>query len=106
MFAHIAVQRPTHRQPPAGHAPLRGDGSRLLTYTYGLPERLQEAATVGHLVRVPLGAGMALGVITAVVDAPPPELAPDAIRDEAEILDPLPEVTPVQVELARWLAED
>jgi len=104
MFAQVVVNRPTHRQPPAGRDPLRGDDSRLLTYTYRLPERLWEAATTGHLVQVPLRTSTALGVIAAVVDAPPPGLEPEAIREVAEILDPLPVVTPTQIELARWIA--
>ncbi len=106
MFAQVVVHRPTHHQPPAGSDPLRGDDSRLLTYTYRLPERLRETARAGHLVQVPLRTSTALGVITSVVDAPPPELAPEVIRDVAEILDPLPVVTPIQIKLARWLADE
>jgi primosomal protein N' (replication factor Y) len=59
---------------------------------------------VGHLVQVPLQASTALGVIAALTDAPPEDLLRDAIRDVAEILDPLPIVTPTQIELARWIA--
>jgi primosomal protein N' (replication factor Y) len=105
MFAEIVVNRPTHRRPPAGSEPLRSDTSRLTTFTYRLPERLRETATVGHLVQVPLAASTALGVIVALADAPPPDLPPEIeIRDVEEILDPLPVVTPIQIELARWIA--
>jgi primosomal protein N' (replication factor Y) len=105
MFAEVIVNRPTHYHPPAGADPLRGDTSRLVTYTYRLPERLQDTAAVGHLVQVPLGASTALGIIISLTDMSPPNLPPDSIRDVAEILDPLPVVTPTQIELAHWIAE-
>jgi primosomal protein N' (replication factor Y) len=105
MFAEVVVNRPTHHHPPAGADPLRGDTSRLATYTYRLPERLQDRATVGHLVQVPLRASTALGIVISIADAAPPELPPDSIRDVAEILDPLPIVTPTQIDLAHWIAE-
>jgi primosomal protein N' (replication factor Y) len=105
VYAQIVVNRPTHRRPPAGSDPLRGDESRLQTYTYRLPERLREQTAVGHLVQVPLGASTALGVIVALADAPPPGFPVETgIRDVAELLDPLPVVTPWQIELARWIA--
>ncbi len=107
MYAEIVVNRPTHRRPPAGAGPLQGDRSRLQAYTYRLPERLSKAVTVGHLVQVPFGTGMALGVVVALRDTPPPDLPPQVeIRDVAELLDPLPAVTPVQIELARWIADE
>ena len=105
MFAEIVVNRPTHHRPPAGSEPVRGDTTRLRTYTYRLPERLREAATVGHLVQVPLAASSALGVVVELRDLPPGDLSPEIeIRDVDEILDPLPVVTPAQIELARWIA--
>jgi primosomal protein N' (replication factor Y) len=106
MFAEIVVNRPTHRRPPAGTEPLRDDAAHLVTYTYRLPDGLQEVAAVGHLVKVPLRASTALGVILALVDAPPPDFPLESIRDVAEILDPLPVVTPVQIDLARWIADE
>jgi primosomal protein N' (replication factor Y) len=104
MFAEVVVNRPTHYQPPVGSDPLREDDSRAATYTYRLPDRLREAAAVGHLVQVPLRTGTALGVIVALVDAPPFDLPSDSIRDIAEILDPLPAITPMQIELVHWIA--
>ncbi|MEJ2735280.1 MAG: primosomal protein N' [Anaerolineae bacterium] len=107
MFAQVVVNRPTHRRPPAGSEPLRGDTARLITYTYRLPERLRAAAAEGHLVQVPLGPSTALGVIVGLMDSPPADLPPEIeIREVAEILDPLPVVTPTQVELATWIAQE
>ena len=107
MYAEVVVNRPTYRRPPAGTDPLRGDASRLATYTYHLPDRLRDAATVGHLVQVPLQASSALGVVVALSEAAPSDLPPETeIRDVAEILDPLPVVTPLQIDLARWIADE
>jgi primosomal protein N' (replication factor Y) len=105
MFAEIVVNRPTHKRPPAGSLPLRGDDTRQQTYTYRLPERLREAATVGHLVQVPLGTSTAQGIVVALSDAPPGLPPGVEIRDVDELLDPLPVVTPTQIELARWIAD-
>jgi len=105
MFAEVVVNRPTHHRPPAGSEPLRGDPSRLAAYTYRLPERLRDQAAVGHLVRVPLQASTALGIVVALSDEPPADLPAGSIRDVAEILDPLPVMTPTQIELARWIAD-
>jgi primosomal protein N' (replication factor Y) len=77
-----------------------------VSYTYRLPERMREIAMVGHLVQVPLGASRALGIIVALTDSAPPDLEPKSIRDVVEILDPLPVVTPTQIELARWISDE
>ncbi len=105
MYAQVIVNRPIQLRPPIGSDPLRGDDSRLASYTYHLPDRLRSVITVGHLVQVPLRTSTALGIVVALVDAPPPDLPPESIRDVAEVLDPLPAVTPVQIELAQWIAE-
>ena len=106
-YVDVIVNRPTHRLPPAGSEPLRGDASRLITYTYRLPERLRDAAAVGHLVQVPLGPGEALGIVAGLMDEPPADLPPEVeIREVIEILDPLPVVTPAQIALARWIADE
>ncbi|MGD8489699.1 MAG: primosomal protein N' [Anaerolineae bacterium] len=107
MYAEIIVNRPTHRQPPAGSEPLRADTSRQATYTYRLPDALRDMAMVGQLVQVPLGPSTALGVIAALTAEPPPDLDPGlVIRDVAEILDLMPVATPVQIKLARWIADE
>jgi primosomal protein N' (replication factor Y) len=107
MYAEVIVNRPTHRHPPAGCEPVRDDPSRLSAYTYRLPERFRDVAAVGHLVQVPLAASTALGIVVALDDTLPPDLpAGIEIRQVEEILDPLPVVTPFQVDLARWIADE
>ncbi|MFL7809153.1 MAG: hypothetical protein AB8I80_11015, partial [Anaerolineae bacterium] len=106
MYAQVVVNRPTHRLPAIGDGPMEGDTSRLITYTYSLPERLAEVASVGHLVQVPLQHATALGVILSLLDEPPSDLPEDIeIRDVDDVLDPLPVVTPVQLDLAYWIAD-
>ena len=106
MFAEVVVTRPTHRQPPFGSGPERNDTSRRIVYTYRLPERLRAVAMVGHLVQAPLQHSTTLGVIVSLENVPPSALEPEKIRDIGEILDPLPVVTPTQIELARWIADE
>jgi primosomal protein N' (replication factor Y) len=105
MYATVALTRPIHRRPPAGSEPARETTWRNQTYTYRLPKNLVETAAVGHLVQVPLRAGTALGVVTSVDAAAPPALADSAIRDVIDILDPLPVVTALQLDLASWIAD-
>jgi len=105
MYADVVVTRPTHRRPPLGADPLRDEVSRLRSFTYRVAERLVDGAAVGQLVQVPLGSGSALGVIVDLPDRPPAGLVPEAIRDLEAILDPLPVVTPHQIDLARWIAQ-
>ena len=106
MFAEIVVNRPTYHRPSAGADPCYRGAWHLVTYTYRLPEHLRDSARVGHLTLVPLGASTALGIIIALMDTPPVHLAETAIRDITEVLDPLPVVTPVQVDLAYWIANE
>jgi len=106
MYAQVVVNRPTRRRLPLGAEPVRGDRSWLATYTYRLPPSLSRGARPGHLVQVPLRTSTALGVIVELTASPPADLPPGTdIRDVADILDPLPVVTPTQMRLARWLAE-
>lgn len=105
MYASVVVNRPTHRRPPEGGDPVRGGDAGPSTYTYRLPDDLAEEAAVGHLIRVPLQASAALGVIVGLDDEPPADLSAELLRDVETILDPLPVVTPIQIELARWMAD-
>jgi len=103
-YADIILNRPTLHHPPTGSPPERGDVSRLASYTYRIPERLRDTARVGHLVQIPLRQTYVQGVIVGLTDTPPSGLAPEAIRDVSDILDPLPIMTPIQIALARWIA--
>ncbi|HEY8646326.1 MAG TPA: DEAD/DEAH box helicase, partial [Gaiellaceae bacterium] len=60
---------------------------------------VEEGVGVGAIVRVPFGRSRARGIVTAIVDAPPPGV--DARPIEAVI----GEIPPTLVELALWLAD-
>ncbi|HET7138244.1 MAG TPA: primosomal protein N' [Gaiellaceae bacterium] len=64
-------------------------------FTYVVPDDVG----VGAIVRVPFGRSRARGIVTGLVDAPPPNV--DARPIEAVI----GEIPPTLVELALWLAE-
>lgn len=107
MQAEVVVNRPTQRRPRAGEGPLRE--AQPEAFTYRLPERLAEVAVPGHLVQVPLQAGLALGVVVDLtVDGARegPTTIQRELREVAEIVDPQPVVTGVQIALARWLAAE
>lgn len=83
-FAEIAVNRPVQS-----------------TFHYHIPLELDGKIQPGHLVKVSFGTAYTSGVVVALHDsAPIPETKPVLER-----LDPLPVVTPAQLRLAAWLAQ-
>jgi primosomal protein N' (replication factor Y) len=71
-------------------------------FDYHLPEFLQNQVTIGHLVTVPFGKQTVQGII---VGFPP---IPEVIKTKAvvSLLDPLPVVTPGQIQLAEQISHD
>jgi primosomal protein N' (replication factor Y) len=85
MFAEVAVNR-------------RVSG----TFSYHIPPELAGKIAPGHLVKVAFGTAHTTGIVVALVDSVDiPETKPILER-----IDPLPVVTPVQIELARWLSAE
>jgi primosomal protein N' (replication factor Y) len=84
MFAEIAVNRRVSN-----------------TFHYHIPPELTGEIAPGHLVKVSFGTAHTTGIVVALHEgAPIPITKPVLAR-----LDPAPVVTPTQIELARWLAE-
>jgi primosomal protein N' (replication factor Y) (superfamily II helicase) len=71
-------------------------------FHYHLPAELIGAVEPGSLVIVPFGAQRVQGVILRLIDAP--EVA--ETRPVEEVVDEKPALTPVQIELAHWLADE
>ncbi|MBC7226705.1 MAG: primosomal protein N' [Thermoflexales bacterium] len=71
------------------------------TFDYHLPESLEGRVEVGSLVQVPFGPRALYGV---VVERPPAP-AVEETRPVAALVDPRPVLLPVQIELARWIAD-
>ncbi len=70
------------------------------TYHYTIPEALADLQ-IGDLVEVAFGTAHTAGIVVALSDSSPvPRTKPILDR-----LDPEPVVTPLQIELARWLSE-
>lgn len=71
------------------------------TFTYHVPDELDGKLAEGHMVRVQIRTAQGAGIIVGLTDDPP-EFTTKPILER---LDPLPVVTPTQLQLARWLAE-
>lgn len=73
------------------------------TFTYRVPPALAGRVALGHRVAVPFGRSRrATGYVVGFPAAPPAGLA---LRDVADVLDPVPPFTPALVELLRWAEE-
>jgi len=70
-------------------------------FDYHVPEALAGSLLPGCLVVVPFGGQTVQGVVLCCVGQP----QVTDTRPVQELLDPLPVVTPAQIELARWLSE-
>ncbi|HEX5417777.1 MAG TPA: primosomal protein N' [Chloroflexota bacterium] len=68
------------------------------TFAYSCED---ESVEVGSLLLVPFGTGQAQGVVVERLSEPPPV----AVRPVSAVVEPLPVLRPVQVSLARWIAD-
>lgn len=71
-------------------------------YDYHLPESIQQEVKIGHLVTVPFGRQTVQGII---IEFP---TTPEVPQTKAiqKILDPLPVVTPLQIQLAEGISRE
>ena len=74
-------------------------GAQQRTFSYAVPHGMP--LDVGHAVWVPFGPRVLQGIIFQLTDYPQVE----ETRDIIGIIDPLPILSPAQVELARWISE-
>ncbi len=88
MFAEVVVLSPI--------------GGAAQTFTYQLPDHLEENTVPGSLVIVPFGPRRLYGVVTAVTDTSPVE----EVRPLESLVDPQPVLTVAQLALARWLSDE
>ena len=107
-FAEIVVNVPLHTNPARAHADEASalaeatESGRIRAFTYSIPESLDASLAPGQLVWVPFGARRVQGVVLARRDTSPVETT----RDILEIVDPQPFISPVQLDLARWIADE
>jgi primosomal protein N' (replication factor Y) len=77
------------------------DSERLArAFHYAIPQPLRDVARPGQLVWVPFGARYLQGVIVNLAEQSPVEQT----RELDEIVDTTPVLSPVQLELARWIS--
>ena len=72
------------------------------SFHYHLPAELEGKAATGSLVSVPFGAQIVQGIVLGLIDAP--QVA--ETKAVLELVDPEPVLTPAQIRLAHWLAEN
>jgi len=92
-FAEVVVRSPLGR---------RTDRTSLhQTFHYSIPPHLREHAALGQLVWVPFGPRQMPGIIVAFS-----RLSPVAeTKDVLDVIDPLPVLTPYQIDLAHWISQ-
>ncbi|MDP9339853.1 MAG: primosomal protein N' [Acidobacteriota bacterium] len=71
------------------------------TFTYAVPEAMQESALAGSRVLVPFRNKSMVGVITDLPERPPEKTK---IRDISKVLDLIPALTPALLDLGHWIA--
>ena len=74
-------------------------GAQQRTFSYAVPQGVSLSA--GHAVWVPFGPRVVQGIVFQLTEYPEVE----ETRDIIGIIDPLPILSPAQVELARWISE-
>ena len=101
-YAEVVVNTPLHRRVTVTEDLASEGGSSPLspTFHYAIPPGLQGQARVGQLVWVPFGPRRLQGLILALSDTSPVE----ETKDLYEIIDPQPFLSPVQIQLARWIS--
>lgn len=71
------------------------------TFTYHIPPEFTDILVPGHLVRVAFGTAMQPGIVLAIHDNFTPEFATKPVL---ELLDSVPVMTPMHLQLGLWLS--
>ncbi len=101
-YAEVVVSTPIRRRAFSGPAegPENKYGPLSLAFHYSIPPALQEKVAVGQLVQVPFGPRRLQGIVVGLTD----RAAVPETRDIEEVFDSEPVVSPLQIELARWIS--
>jgi primosomal protein N' (replication factor Y) len=102
IYAEVVVNTPIRRQvisdleegPESEYSPSD------LTFHYSIPTPLRDEVVIGQLIQVPFRTRHLQGIVVGLTDSAPVF----DTRDIEEIVDPEPVVSPVQIELARWMS--
>ena len=77
-------------------------GTSLDTFTYRIPDDLQDDLQTGCRVLVPFGERWVTGIVVGFCETC--DLPPNRVKTIAQILDSYPLVTPPMLELCKWMA--
>ncbi|MCX7840560.1 MAG: DEAD/DEAH box helicase, partial [Anaerolineae bacterium] len=99
-YAQVVVNTPLTIGKPNEPDRDAAESLRERAFTYSIPERLADTIALGQLVWVPFGARRVQGVIVAFSDTSPVEQT----KEIEAIVDPRPFLSPIHIELARWIA--
>jgi primosomal protein N' (replication factor Y) len=75
--------------------------STVQVFTYHVPDDFTMPLELGHMVRVPFRTAQEVGIVIGLTSEKPPFTTKPVL----ELLDPRPVLTPAQLHLAEWLAE-
>ena len=103
-FVEVIVNVPIRRTFGRAAAPPPTDldaDDALQTYHYHLPPELENRVQPGHLVWAPFGHQEVQGVVARLADSAPVET-----RALLRLARPEPVLTPAQLDLARWIAQE
>jgi primosomal protein N' (replication factor Y) len=98
--AGVAGERPS--ASPLAEVALAGRVGDRSVYTYRIPEALAAIVQPGMLVEVPFGPRALAGIVVSLNASAEAGIR---LRDLKAVLDPLPCLTPIQINLAEWLAK-
>lgn len=102
-YAEVVVNAPVPRRvitgieeegPESEYSPLGP------TFHYSIPTPLRDEVAIGQLIQVPFRTRRLQGIVVGLTDRPPVF----ETRDIEEIIDPEPVLSPLQIELARWMS--
>jgi primosomal protein N' (replication factor Y) len=103
VYAEVAVNAPVRWQGGADLARIRAQGADSalgMTFHYAIPPEMESQLVPGHLVTVPFGSRREYGVVVALSDSAPVA----EVREIDTLVRPDPVLSPVQLDLARWMS--
>ncbi|MBI4854473.1 MAG: primosomal protein N' [Acidobacteria bacterium] len=75
------------------------------TFTYSVPEEMQQDIQVGCRCLIPFGKRSTVGYIVALHDEIDPEISPESLKEILVVIDETPLIIPEILELTHWIAD-
>lgn len=102
IYAEVVVNTPIRRHIISGleEGPKSKYSPLALAFHYSIPPPLREQVAIGQLIQVPFGRRRLQGIVVGLTDSAPVS----ETKDIEEIVIPEPVLSPVQIDLARWIS--